>query len=108
MVARHGGETGAFRERYPDLPPAHEHNGMDPGGRRSLEFFGHLERCRCGLLLPCGDCLPFDAATFQEMRMTSTSALAEIVGPGHYRSDYDDRKRHRPRSRASGKVNHAR
>lgn len=37
------------------------------------------ERCRCGLRLPCNDCLPKTAAEFVAKRMTATSNW--VIGP---------------------------
>ena len=37
--------------------------------------------CRCGLLLPCNDCLPTDVATFQTERMRSGGGLEAPDAP---------------------------
>jgi len=59
----------SFADLYPD-----EHESM--GSKKLADAraaFAALPRCRCGLLLPCNDCLPTSAVEHIETRMYAGS-----------------------------------
>lgn len=74
--------TRRLADLYPDEPILHGEGPLSRGARRpsreAIEArdelrrqFAALPRCRCGLLLPCYDCLPTTAVEFAELRMVS-------------------------------------
>jgi hypothetical protein len=76
-----------FADKYPDTGHA-----RGPAGSRAARVyteaqaraFAELPRCRCGLLLPCDDCLPATAVEFQAQRMYGGSDLVppDVSGMG--------------------------
>jgi hypothetical protein len=66
----------SLADLYPD-EPEHVHGNLSRApikrtlARRAARAarLAALPRCRCGLLLPCNDCLPTSAVEFAEQRM---------------------------------------
>ena len=73
-MASNDGDGVTFAERYPDAPEVPHGNcrnaarGQELHDARMAEFAA-MPRCRCGLLLPCNDCLPATLDVFMAERM---------------------------------------
>lgn len=73
----------AMENAYPDLREGT--SGMKPRSDRERLLAERrawfdaqvkaMPRCRCGLLLPCGDCLPTNAVDFAEQRMQHGTSM---------------------------------
>jgi hypothetical protein len=71
---------GRLADLYPD-EPEHPHGNLSRGpvkrtlARRAARaaLFAALPRCRCGLLMPCDDCLTTSAVEHIERRMYAGS-----------------------------------
>ena len=76
-------EMSAMFQAYPDSRLRGDN--FTTKGMRNAEAakFAELPRCRCGLLLPCNDCLPEHAPEFQEQRM-----FREDIGGLPERTDF--------------------
>lgn len=78
----------AMEALYPDSHclTADTTYGKSPAARARAKAeaarFAALPRCRCGVLLPCNDCLPTDAVTFQDERMFQPDSTLPEGGAG--------------------------
>lgn len=68
---------------YPDSRVREDARGAPARQRTEDAAFADMPRCRCGLLLPCGDCIPEHAPEFMEQRM-----FREDVGELPERTDF--------------------
>ena len=69
-----------FAQRYPHYEPRAD-GKLGAVGREFDARVAAMPRCRCGLLLPCNDCLPTDVATFQAERMRTGGGIEAPDAP---------------------------